>query len=73
VNGSVGRTSSRPNYGEAGKMALLASVTSNFKNDKLSRLDYERMLTQGGEGSEGLAASYDTKVIGPIGLMLQVT
>jgi hypothetical protein len=54
-------------------MALLASVTSNFKNDKLSRLDYERMLTQGGEGSEGLAASYDTKVIGPIGLMLQVT
>jgi hypothetical protein len=69
----AGRTSSRPNYGQAGKMALPASVTSNFKNDKLSRLDYERVLMQGGEGSEGLAASCDTKVIGPISLTLPVT
>jgi hypothetical protein len=31
------------------------------------------MLMQGGEGSEGLAASCDTNVIGPISLMLRVT
>jgi hypothetical protein len=51
LNGRIGCTSSRPNYGQAGKIALPASGTSNFKSGKLSRLDDERMLMQGGEGS----------------------
>ena len=39
------------NYGQAGKIAIPASGTSNFKSGKLSRLDDERILMQGGEGS----------------------
>ena len=51
LNGRIGCTSSRPNYGQAGKIALPASGTSNFESGKLSRLDDERMLMQGVEGS----------------------